>query len=320
LYLETQDSEFSYSAYDVELLYNVLIYTMVKYKEIEHNVKFNPVKMKTGYPLANDFTEAFTSFNNSSCMAVFGPSNSGKSTKLIQMFQKTHKDNKKRSSFYGLFDNIVLCSPSLHTIDEDDNVFKDLDPEFVFDEFNEDFLRNYYDLMNEQKADYDALHAANIDIKLKKMSKKALKAMTHAEYKQLKKDCLPKEKPFNCLILDDVGNTIRDNKILETLFNKLVCNRRHQGVCGTFIIMLLQNVKQIGPKVRSNLSHVLSLLPSGDEEKDLLYAFTGLPKKEKHEWFDQIYIAPRDNVFIDKFPKDSCHPAFYRNFNKLVPV
>lgn len=291
---------------------------MTKYKEIDCGVKFNPVKMKTGYPLANDFTEAFASFNNSSCLAIFGPSNSGKSTKLIQMFQKTHKDNKKRSSFHGLFNNIVLCSPSLHTIDEDDNVFQDLDPEYVFEEFNEEFLRNYYDIMKEQKEEYDAIHTLNMEAKIKKMSKKKREALTHEDYKRIKKECEPKEKPYNCLILDDVGNTIRDNKVLETLFNKLVCNRRHQGVCGTFIIMLLQNVKQIGPKVRSNLSHVLSLLPSGDEEKDLLYTFTGLPKKEKHEWFEQIFIAPRDFVFIDKFPKDSCNPSFYRNFNKLI--
>jgi hypothetical protein len=293
---------------------------MVKYKEIEHNVKFNPVKMKTGYPLANDFTEAFTSFNNSSCLAIFGPSNSGKSTKLIQMFQKTHKDNKKRTSFFGLFDNIVLCSPSLHTIDEDDNVFQGLDPENIHEEFNEEFLQNYYNMMDEQSAEYNELHEANIEIKLKKLSKKALKAMTQTEYKQLKKNCEPKDKPYNCLILDDCGNAIRNNKILETSFNKLVCNRRHQGVCGTFIVMLLQNVKQIGPKVRSNISHVLSLLPSGDEEKELLYAFTGLPKKDRHEWFEHVFIEPRDTVFIDKFPKDSCNPVFYRNFNRLIPL
>lgn len=293
---------------------------MVKYKEINHNVKFNPVKMKTGYPLANDFTEAFSSFNNSSCLAIIGPSNSGKSTKLIQMFQKTHKDNKKRSSFHGLFDNIVLCSPSLHTIDEDDNVFKELEDEYVFEEFNEDFLNNYYDIMAKQKEEYDALHHVNIEAKLKKMSKKKRSLLTPADYKRIKKECEPKDKPYNCLILDDVGNTIRDNKVLETLFNKLVCNRRHQGVCGTFIIMLLQNVKQVGPKVRSNLSHVLSLLPSCDEEKDLLYAFTGLPKNktEKEEFFSHCFIEPRDNLFIDKFPKDSCNPAFYRNFNRLI--
>jgi hypothetical protein len=173
--------------------------------------------------------------------------------------------------------------------------------------------------MNEQKAEYNALHEANIDIKLKKMSKKALKEMTREQYKQLKEKCEP-DKIFNCLILDDCGEALRENRVLETLFKKLVCNRRHQGVCGTFIIMLLQNGKQIGPKVIGNISHVLSLLPSGDYEKDLLFNYTGLPKNEKHEWFEQIYIEPRDTVFIDKFPKDSCNPAFYRNFNRLIPM
>ena len=293
---------------------------MVKYKEIDCGIKFNSVKMKTGYPLANDFAEAFSSFNNSSCLAIFGPSNSGKSTKLIQMFQKTHKDNKKRTSFYGLFDNIVLCSPSLHTIEEEDNVFKQLDPQFVFEEFNEDFLMNYYKIMDTQKEEYDSEHAGNIDAKLKRLSKKKREQLTPEDLKKIKKDSAPKEKPYNCLILDDCGQAIRDNKKLESLFNKLVCNRRHQGVCGTFIIMLLQNVKQIGPKVRSNLSHILSLLPSGDEEKDLLYAFTGLPKNEKHEFFDHVFIKPRDTLYIDKFPKDYCKPVFYRNFNKLIAL
>ena len=286
---------------------------MVKYKEINCNVKFKPVKMKTGYPLCDDFSDGFQSFNNSSCMAIVGPSNSGKTTKLIQLFQKSHKENKQRTSFYSLFDNIVVCSPSLHTINDDDNIFKSLDDDVIFEEFNEDFLFSYYEMMREQKEEYDAQHEENIEKKLKNK-----KSVTDSEYKKIVKECEPEEKPFNCLILDDVGNTIRQNKNLENLFNKLVCNRRHQGVCGTFIIMLLQNVKQVGPKVRSNLSHVLSLLPSNNDEKDLLFEFTGLDKKEKQEFFDNCFIKPRDTLLIDKFPKDTCKPEFYRNFNKLI--
>ena len=141
---------------------------MVKYKEINCNVKFKPVKMKTGYPLCNDFSDGFQSFNNSSCMAIVGPSNSGKTTKLIQLFQKSHKENKQRTSFYSLFDNIVVCSPSLHTINDDDNIFKSLDDDVIFEEFNEDFLLSYYEMMREQKEAYDAQHEENIEKKLKK--------------------------------------------------------------------------------------------------------------------------------------------------------
>mmetsp|Transcript_4021 Transcript_4021/g.5307 ORF Transcript_4021/g.5307 Transcript_4021/m.5307 type:complete len:89 (-) Transcript_4021:517-783(-) len=67
------------------------------------------------------------------------------------------------------------------------------------------------------------------------------------------------EPPFNLLLLDDCGNTIRSNPELERRFNQIVDNRRHNS--NTSIIMILQNSRQIPPKIRSNLSHFCSFLP-----------------------------------------------------------
>ena len=141
---------------------------MVKFKDVKCGVEFDPVTMKRNFPLATDFNESFESFNNSSCLAIYGPSNSGKSTKLIQMFKPTAKKSKKRSSFYGLFDNIVLCSPSLHTIGGKDNIFQQLPPENIFTEFGEDLLTFYYNMLNEQKVEYDELHNVNINAAIKR--------------------------------------------------------------------------------------------------------------------------------------------------------
>ena len=144
--------------------------------------------------------------------------------------------------------------------------------------------------------------------------------MTAEQYEAIKEKAEPRDKPFNCLVLDDVGNTIRDNKKLETLFNTLVLNRAHKGVCGTFIIILLQNFKQIGPRIRSNMSHVLSLLPSSKEEMEYLFEFTSLPKNEMHDVYNHAFQKPRDTLFIVKFPKDSCQPVLYHNFDKMEQI
>ncbi len=289
---------------------------MSKYKETNYNINFKPVKMKTDYELSKHFSVPFQTFRNTSAMLILGPSNSGKSTKVIQLFQK----NNKEASFYGLFDNIILCSPSLHTIDEDDNVLKELPPENIFTTFNQEFLNNYKDIMTKQKAEYDELHNANLDIKLKSMSKKKAKLLTPIELKKLKKDCEPKDKPFNCLILDDCGNAIRDNKALETSFNELICNRRHQGVCGTFVICILQNIKMVGPRARNNISHILSLAPSGQIERGMLASFAEIPNKEMQEFYKYVFSEPRATLFIDRTRSIKGDPVLYRNFNLIENV
>jgi len=286
---------------------------MAKYKETDYGINFKPVNMKTDYELTKHFSVPFKSFRNTSAMLILGPSCSGKSTKVIQLFQK----NNKHASFYGLFNEIILCSPSLHTIDEKDNVFKDLPPENIYTEFNEDFLKSYKEMMEKQKGEYDELHQANMEIKFNKMSKKAKKLLTPEDMKRIKIEAEPKDKPFNCLILDDCGNKLRKNKALEDVFNELICNRRHHGVCGTFVIVILQNTKMIGPRARDNLSHVLSLAPSGEIERHMLFSYTALPQKEMNEFYRYVFSEPRATLFIDKTSNYSGQPILYRNFKLL---
>ena len=43
-----------------------------------------------------------------------------------------------------MFDNIVIVSPSLHTIKENDNIFKNIDESKKFKKLNEEVFEKYY--------------------------------------------------------------------------------------------------------------------------------------------------------------------------------
>lgn len=294
-------------------------------QEENYNIQYPNIKMLTDYDLCDDFETPFKNFKNNFALAILGPASSGKTTKLIQLFNKNHKDNKNRCSFYGLFHNIVICSPSLHTIG-DDNIFNELPDENIYNEFNEDFLEKYNAMMDLQKQEYDEEINTLLNLEIKKKAKQNKKTvqeyintLTDVQIKNLKKNVQEHViKPFNCLILDDIGNDIRGNKELTKQFKRLICNRRHKGVCGTAIILLLQNLKMMEPKVRNNISHILTFNPNGDEERKDIYTYTGLPKKHMEDFYNKIFIDGRDTLLIDKSRINVAHSILYKNFNKLI--
>lgn len=117
------------------------------------------------------------------------------------------------------------------------------------------------------------------------------------------------------IIFDDVGNEIRKNKKIEEQFNKLISNRRHMNLS---VMMLLQNVTQIQPKIRTNLSHLISFLPKSIEEEERIFAYSKKSKKYKEDFFKIFFREPFDFMFIDMSLKKSSSFIFYRNFNKIT--
>ena len=159
----------------------------------------------------------------------------------------------------------------------ENNIFKDLPDECKHTELNLDTIDEYNNIIKQQQEMND-------------------------------------EPNFNLLILDDVGNSIRQNKKVEDTFNKIISNRRHNN---TSIIMLLQNITQIPPKIRTNLSHLITFKPKTIEEEERIYSFLKLPKKHINEFFKYIFDEPHTFLFIDMSLKLSPDFIFYKKFNKL---
>lgn len=71
--------------------------------------------------------------NSGHCYIFSGASRSGKTTAMINVLSKRAKDGIRRS-YRGLYDDIIIVSPSLHTLDN--NIFEDIADDKKFDELS----------------------------------------------------------------------------------------------------------------------------------------------------------------------------------------
>ena len=71
----------------------------------------------------------------------------------------------------------------------------------------------------------------------------------------------------SCLILDDVGSTLKKNGVYQKL-TQIIQNRRHNFVS---IFILVQKFKDIPTGIRNNLSHFITFLPKNNIEKEAIF-------------------------------------------------
>lgn len=249
--------------------------------EIKNNeLKIEHIQMDCDHILHKDFVPPLDSFVCGFCACIVGPSGSGKTNYLVSLLNKGKRKGKQRG-FRNVFSNICIISPSMHTIKKN-NPFLDLNDEWKYEELTVENLENFEALCEE--------------------------AQDEAEEND-------EEPPFNLLILDDCGTTIRKNKQIENKFNQIVANRRHKYNCS--IIMLLQYTTQIPPSIRSNLSHLVSFMPKSYIEKENIYtSWSGKEKKYMGTFYEFIFRKPHDTLLLDLTLKTG-KIKFYRNFNEL---
>jgi DNA polymerase III delta prime subunit len=89
--------------------------------------------------------------NSSFLYLICGPSGSGKTNLMISLLKncKCAKDAKHKKTYYGMFDNVVVVSPSLHTVKND--IFKDMDDSKKFKRLNEEVFETIEGLHEEGK-------------------------------------------------------------------------------------------------------------------------------------------------------------------------
>jgi hypothetical protein len=76
--------------------------------------------------------------NYSFLMLIIGNSGSGKTNALYNLMKKGKNKQGVYSGYRGVFDNIIICSPSLSSAEDD--IFKDLPDEKKFTDFDNYFL------------------------------------------------------------------------------------------------------------------------------------------------------------------------------------
>jgi hypothetical protein len=252
----------------------------MEFKKIPNNdYTIRKIKMKTNAELAHNLIEPLNSITCGSLILINGGPNSGKTNLLINLLSNRNKNGKKQS-FKNCFHNIFLCSPTLHTIDDNENIFKDLDDEYVFDEFNDDFLDFYFASIEEQKDDSD-----------------------NDDYEEPVK---------NLIVLDDVADALKNKSTLKK-FNNLCIKRRHYN---TTVIVISQAFKMMPITCRKSASHIIAFQPQDVNEEELIFDYFKLKKKHMNDTFKYFFQKPHDYIFIDR--SKGGIPKFYSRFDRVL--
>jgi len=261
----------------------------MEFVEIKNNkLDLDKIKMNCDGCLSEELVEPLSSFRSGFNLLIAGFSGSGKTSLLVNLLSKP-KRNGIRQSFKNLFSNIVVVSPSLHTLKN--NVFKDLADEKQYKEFNEEMLDNFYELLDKIKAE---------------------------EIAEAEDQDRPPEPQYTLLILDDVASSLRKNKKLEQRFINLLQNRRHLGYGGVSVISIVQSVVQVAPQHRNNLSHLITFKPKNKKEEERIYTeFVNQPNKFMDDFFNYFFQDKYDFMLIDLTLRDNPDFVFYRKYNKV---
>ena len=239
--------------------------------------------------LSPDLVEPLNSFRSGFNLLIAGYSGSGKTSLLVNLLSKPKKAGV-RQSFKNLFSNVVVVSPSLHTLKN--NIFKDLADEKQYTQFTEEMLDNFYLLLDKIKQD---------------------------ELDLAKQEDREPEPQYTLLILDDVASSLRKNKKLEQRFINLLQNRRHLGLGGVSIISIVQSVVQVAPQHRNNLSHLITFRPKNKKEEERIYTeFVNQPQKFMDDFFNYFFQDKYDFMLIDLTLRDSANFLFYRKYNPVL--
>jgi len=127
---------------------------------------------------------------------ISGPSGSGKTTLMTSMMS-AHKKSGVRQSYRKVFDNILICSPTLgQGKSAKKDVFADISPDQKWKEFN---AQTMDEIMNFLETARD-------------------------------------EEEHSCLILDDIGSMLKKSAGAEKKLTSFLQNRRHLW-CSCFILV-----------------------------------------------------------------------------------
>lgn len=153
--------------------------------EINETMKNKRVEMNCDDLLCDCMNPSIESLAKSFNMILVGRPGSGKTNFLINLL-KGSKVNGERRGLRKLFNNIVVCSPSIKSLKQ--NIFKNLDEEKMFEDFDMNFIEFVRDLT----------------------------------------DVESDENFSTLIICDDVGTQLRKDARVEKAYLQLAFNRRHR--------------------------------------------------------------------------------------------
>jgi hypothetical protein len=233
---------------------------------------------------------------NGSIWLLTGSGGSGKTSLLLNFFR-----NKKlyKNKFHNVF--YICPEASFHSVDK--HPFEKHDK--VFHELTPDFLYVLYDTL----VGYKTSVVDNIE---KKKNKKHNKQIVFLDDDNDDKDEEKEdtELKYNCVIIDDMADALKD-KTIEKALSKLLIKARHLN---TMFIFTLQSYFYFPKILRKQITNLTLFKPKNYEEwDDISKELFNLNKDDALRLYNYVFDKRYNHLDVDTNTN-----MYYKNFNKLI--
>jgi hypothetical protein len=260
--------------------------------------KMKPIKEKQDIYIP-EIKDENISKRNGMIYCLTGSGGSGKSSLLLNMF-------RDKNYYRGKFNNIYLFTPISSFLSVENHPFKNHDK--VYHELTVLHLDNLYNqmvAMREGHEDY---------LEKKKKNKKNKNKTVVDGYGDIisedEEDEENKEIQYNCIIIDDFADALKDNDIMKQL-NKMLIKARH--ICCSFIFTL-QTYYYFPKSARKQITYLTMFKSKNVEEfNSIAKELFNMNKDDALQLFNYVFNEPYTHLDIDLV-----NNIYYKNFNKLI--
>jgi len=260
--------------------------------------KMKPIKEKQDIYIP-EIKDENISKRNGMIYCLTGSGGSGKSSLLLNMF-------RDKNYYRGKFNNIYLFTPISSFLSVENHPFKNHDK--VYHELTVLHLDNLYNQMV-------AMREGHEDYLEKKKNNKKNKNKTVVDgygdiISEDEEDEENKEIQYNCIIIDDFADALKDNEIMKQL-NKMLIKARH--ICCSFIFTL-QTYYYFPKSLRKQITYLTMFKSKNVEEfNSIAKELFNMNKDDALQLFNYVFNEPYTHLDVDLV-----NNIYYKNFNKLI--
>jgi putative ribosome biogenesis GTPase RsgA len=233
--------------------------------------KMAPVKEKFGKYIEGIDKNVLPFCRNGEILLLCGPAGSGKSSLLLSLFAKQSKNKLLRKKF----NNIYYFCPHASMASVANHPFEKHDK--IYHELTVPSLEGIYEEMMERKEEREKEEDDSME--------------------------------YNCLVIDDLANELKDKHITKFL-TKLLIKTRHVGL---YVIICLQSYLLLPKQLRKLIWSITMFKPRNHEE---FYTLNKELMNMKNEDAQKLYDYCYDKEYTH-MDYDAREGNFYKNFNKL---
>lgn len=225
-----------------------------------------------------------------------GSGGSGKTSLMLNFF-------RSRKLYRGKFNNIYYICPESSFTSVKDHPFAE--HEKVFHELTPNLLLDIYSELNGFKEAYITKMEKKKDKKNKKNENKGFEDEIVEE-----EDEEEPELKYNCVIIDDMADALKNNDI-QKVFNKMLIKARH--ICTVFIFTL-QSYYYFPKILRKQITNITIFKPKNAEEwSSITKELLNMNQDDGLELYDYVYNEPYAHLDLD-----TVNNKVYKNFNELI--